>query len=148
MNLANHLTIKKILKVTIFPIIMMIFTSLYSIVDGLFISNFANKSSFAAVNLVMPFLMIIGSIGFMMGAGGTALVSRYLGQKEQEKANNSFSLIVYATIVMGLVISLSGFFFIVPIIKALGSINNETSPEMVSEAITYGRIIIWSCILR
>ena len=142
MNLSDHLTIKKILKVTIFPIIMMIFTSLYSIVDGLFISNFANKSSFAAVNLVMPFIMIIGSIGFMMGAGGTALVSRYLGQKEQEKANNSFSLIVYATIVMGLVISLSGFFFIVPIIKALGSINNETSPEMVSEAITYGRIII------
>ena len=105
MNLADHLTIKKILKVTIFPIIMMIFTSLYSIVDGLFISNFANKSSFAAVNLVMPFLMIIGSIGFMMGAGGTALVSRYLGQKEQEKANNSFSLIVYATIVIGIIIS-------------------------------------------
>ena len=142
MNLSDHLTIKRILKVTIFPIIMMIFTSLYSIVDGLFISNFANKSSFAAVNLVMPFLMIIGSIGFMMGAGGTALVSRYLGQRDQEKANNSFSLIVYATIVMGLVISLLGFFFIVPIIKALGSINNETSPEMVSEAITYGRIII------
>ena len=142
MNLSDHLTIKKILKVTIFPIIMMIFTSLYSIVDGLFISNFANKSSFAAVNLVMPFIMIIGSIGFMMGAGGTALVSRYLGQGEKDKANNSFSLIVYATIVMGIIISLLGFFFIVPIIKALGSINNETSPEMVSEAITYGRIII------
>ncbi len=142
MNLSEHLTFKKIFKATIFPIIMMIFTSLYSIVDGLFISNFANESSFAAVNLVMPFIMIIGSIGFMMGAGGTALVSRYLGQRDQEKANNSFSLIVYATIVMGLVISILGFFFIVPIIKALGSINNETSPEMVSEAITYGRIII------
>ncbi len=142
MNLSEHLTFKKIFKATIFPIIMMIFTSLYSIVDGLFISNFANESSFAAVNLVMPFIMIIGSIGFMMGAGGTALVSRYLGQRDQEKANNSFSLIVYATIVIGLVISILGFFFIVPIIKALGSINNETSPEMVSEAITYGRIII------
>ena len=142
MNLGEHLTFRKIFKVTIFPIIMMIFTSLYSIVDGLFISNFANESSFSAVNLVMPFIMIIGSIGFMMGTGGTALVSRYLGQQEKEKANNTFSLIVYSTIAMGILISLIGFFTIVPIIKALGSINSSTSEEMVSEAIIYGRIII------
>ena len=141
-HLGDHITFRRILKFTIFPIIMMVFTSLYSIVDGIFISNFSNPSSFAAVNLVMPFIMIVGSVGFMMGAGGSALVSKYLGQREEEKANNTFSLIIYATVIMGLVISVAGFFLMKPIVEALASLSSDTSEEMVSEAILYGRILI------
>lgn len=141
-QLGDHLNYRKIFNVTIFPIIMMVFTSLYSIVDGLFIANYANESSFAAVNLVMPFIMIVASIGFMMGTGGQALISKYLGQGKVEKANRSFSLIVYATIVIGILFSVLFVFTIEPIIKALGSINNTTSEEMVSEALKYGRILI------
>ncbi len=141
-HLSDHFTYKKIFKITIFPIVMMVFTSLYSIVDGIFISNFANESSFAAVNLVMPFIMIVGTVGFMMGTGGMALVAKLLGEKNQEKANQAFSLIVYATIVIGLVVSLICFLLIEPIVVAMGDINNTTSPEMVSEAILYGRILI------
>ena len=141
-TLGEHLNYKKIFRLTIFPIIMMVFTSLYTIVDGLFISNYANSSSFAAVNLVMPFIMIVGSVGFMMGTGGTALVSKYLGQGKKDKANQTFSLIVYSTIVLGLIVSVLGFILMKPIVIALGSINNDTSEEMVSEAILYGRILI------
>lgn len=141
-HLSDHFTLKKIIKITIFPIIMMVFTSLYSIVDGIFISNFANASSFAAVNLVMPFIMIVGTIGFMMGTGGMALVSRYLGEGNKDKANSTFSLIVYSTIVIGFIVSIVSFFLIEPIVRAMGSINNDTSEEMINEAIIYGKILI------
>lgn len=143
-HLNEHFTYKKIFKITIFPIIMMVFTSLYSIVDGIFISNFANESSFAAVNLVMPFIMIVGGIGFMMGTGGMALVGKLLGEGNKNKANQTFSLVVYSTIVIGLIVSAISFFLIEPIVKAMGNINNTTSEEMVKEAILYGRILI-SC---
>lgn len=146
-HLSDHFTYKKIFKITIFPIIMMIFTSLYSIVDGIFISNFANESSFAAVNLVMPFIMIVGTIGFMMGTGGMAYVAKLLGEKNQKKANQAFSLIVYATIVIGIIVSIICFFFIDPIVRAMGNINANTSEEMVNEAIIYGRILIASSVL-
>ena len=146
-HLSDHFTYKKIFKITIFPIIMMIFTSLYSIVDGIFISNFANESSFAAVNLVMPFIMIVGTIGFMMGTGGMAYVAKLLGEKNQKKANQAFSLIVYATIVIGIIVSIICFFFIDPIVRAMGNINVNTSEEMVNEAIIYGRILIASSVL-
>ncbi len=146
-HLSDHFTYKKIFKITIFPIIMMIFTSLYSIVDGIFISNFANESSFAAVNLVMPFIMIVGTIGFMMGTGGMAYVAKLLGEKNQKKANQAFSLIVYATIVIGIIVSIICFFFIDPIVRAMGNINANTSEEMGNEAIIYGRILIASSVL-
>ena len=94
-SISEHFTFKKISKITIFPIMLMVFISLYSVVDGLFIANFANNDAFAAVNLIFPFIMIIGSIGFMLGTGGTALVSKYLGEKRQEKANQTFSLIFW-----------------------------------------------------
>ena len=141
-HLSDHFTYKKIFKITIFPIVMMIFTSLYSIVDGIFISNFANESSFAAVNLVAPFIMIVGTLGFMLGSGGMAYVAKLLGEKNGEKANQAFSLITYATVVIGLVVSLAFVFLIAPIVRAMGSINTNTSEEMVTEAILYGRILI------
>ncbi|MCR4899129.1 MAG: MATE family efflux transporter [Acholeplasmatales bacterium] len=142
MLISEHLNYKKIFKLTIFPIIMMIFTSLYSIVDGIFVSNFSSDSAFAAVNLVMPFIMIVGSIGFMMGTGGTALVSKYLGEQNKEKANKAFSLIVYSTIIIGIVVSIISFVLMKPIVVAMGNINKDTSKEMVDEAIIYGRLLI------
>ena len=141
-HISDHFTYKNIFRFTIFPIIMMVFTSLYSIVDGIFISNFATRSAFAAVNLVFPLVFIIGSIGFMMGTGGTALVSKLLGEGKKEAANKAFSLIIYATIVIGTVVSIGGFFAVAPIVKALASISPDSSEEMVKEAIIYGKILI------
>ena len=140
-HLSDHFTYKKIFKIVIFPIIMMVFTSLYSIVDGVFISNFSTKASFAAVNLVFPIIFIVGSIGFIFGTGGSALVAKYLGEKRNEKANQTFSLIVYATLVVGSVFSIVFSFLIEPICLALGRISESSSPEMIEKAIIYGRIL-------
>ena len=140
-HLSDHFTFKKIFKITIFPMIMMVFTSLYSIVDGIFISNFANESSFAAVNLVFPIIFIVGSIGFIFGTGGSALVAKLLGEGRKDKANQTFSLITYSTIVIGFIFSLITFFLIEPIVNALGSLSTTSSEEMIKEAIKYGKIL-------
>ena len=142
-HLSDHFTYKKIFHLVIFPIIMMIFTSLYAIVDGIFISNFQNNpSSFAAVNLIFPFIMIIGSVGFMMGAGGTALVSKKLGEGKKEEANKTFSLIIYFTIGLGIVISIIGFFLIEPVVKLMAHLSKSDSENLISEAVLYGRILV------
>lgn len=140
-HLGDHFTFRKIFRITIFPIFMMVFTSLYTIVDGIFIANYAGESSFAAVNLVFPFVFIIGSIGFIFGTGGSALVAKMLGEKREEKANQTFSLIVYTTIVIGLVFSLASFFAIEPICAALGRLSPTATDEMIKEASKYGRIL-------
>ena len=85
-QLSDHFTIRRLLRFTAPSIIMMVFTSIYGVVDGLFVSNFAGKTPFAAINLIMPFVMVLGGIGFMIGTGGTALVSKILGEGDQEKA--------------------------------------------------------------
>ena len=122
---------------------MMVFTSLYSIIDGIFISNFSNNpSSFAAVNLIFPFIMIIGSIGFMMGAGGTALVSKKLGEGKKEEANRTFSLIIYFTIGLGIFISIVGFFLIEPVVTLMAHLSKSDSENLISEAVLYGRILV------
>ena len=142
-HISDHFTYSKILRMTAFPIVMMVFISLYSIVDGVFIANFTEGGdAFAAVNLVFPFIMIIGSIGFMMGTGGTAYVSKLLGEKNHEKANKSFSLIVYATIALGVIFSIGGYFLIEPIVKAMASISIDATEKMISDAILYGKILI------
>lgn len=142
LSISIHCTYKKIFYLVIFPIIMMVYTSLYCVVDGIFISNFStNPSSFAAVNLIFPFIMIIGSIGFMMGAGGTALVSKRLGEGNEEGANKTFSLIIYTTIIIGIIVSLIGFFLVEPVVDLMAKLSKEPSENMVSEAIKYGRIL-------
>ena len=142
-HLSDHFTYKKIFHLVIFPIIMMVFTSLYSIIDGIFISNYSNNpSSFAAVNLNFPFIMIIGSIGFMMGAGGTALVSKKLGEGKKEEANKTFSLIIYFTIALGVVISAVGFFLVKPVVVLMAHLSNSDSENLISEATLYGRILV------
>ncbi len=140
-HISEHFTYKKIFLITIFPIVMMVFTSLYWIVDGICTSNFAGASSFAAVNLAFPFISIIGAIGFMFGTGGTALVSKLLGEKKDEEANQTFSLIVYSTIVLGVIIAIIFYFLVEPIMVAMGNISETATDDMVREAIKYGKIL-------
>lgn len=136
-RLSDHFTIKKLLKAVVAPILMMVFTSIYSIVDGLFVSNFVGDSAFAGLNIIFPFTMIIGAIGFMFGAGGSALVSMKLGEGKKEEANCIFAGIVYFTIILGALISAVCFFFIEDIAILLGA-----TPEMLPHAVTYGKIIV------
>ena len=91
-SLSDHFTYQKLLRFVLPSIVMMVFTSIYGVVDGLFVSNFAGKTPFAAINLVMPFIMVLGGIGFMIGTGGTALVSKVLGEGETEKAKRYFTI--------------------------------------------------------
>lgn len=116
---------------------MMIFTSIYGVVDGYFVSNFVGKTSFAAVNFIMPFLMILGAIGFMFGTGGSALVSKTMGEGNKERANRDFSLFVYFSAVTGILIAIIGIIFIVPIAAMLGA-----EGTMLTDSVTYGRVIL------
>lgn len=141
-SISEHFTFKKISKITIFPIMLMVFISLYSVVDGLFIANFASNDAFAAVNLIFPFIMIIGSIGFMLGTGGTALVSKYLGEKRQDKANQTFSLIVYTTIAFGVVFSIVGSLLVKPVVNLMAHFSIDSTETMVEYAIQYGQIMM------
>lgn len=119
-QLSEHFTYSKLLRFTAPSIAMMVFISIYSIVDGLFVSNFVGEIPFAAVNIVFPFFMILGAIGFMIGSGGSALVAKTLGEKKKFKANQIFSLLVYTTVAIGIFVSVLGVTFIKPIITALG----------------------------
>lgn len=141
-HISEHFTYKKIFKATIFPIGMMVFISLYSVVDGLFISNFSNNNAFAAVNLIFPFVMVVGSIGFMLGTGGTALVSKYLGEKNQDKANKTFSLIVIATMVLGFVISIAGALLTKPVVLLMAHFSKDSTEKMIDYAIQYGQLMM------
>lgn len=114
-QLSEHFTYKKLFRFCLPTIAMMICTSLYVIADGYFVSNEVGKTAFAAVNLIMPFLMITGCFGFMIGTGGSALVGKTLGEGAQEKANRYFTMMVYLTLMIGVVLSVAGFLFMRPI---------------------------------
>ena len=118
-------------------IIMMIFISIYSVVDGVFVSNFVGKTPFTAINLIMPVYMLLGAIGFMVGTGGSALVSKLLGEGKTEKANSVFSLLIYASLIFGAAISLIVFIFIEPISRLLGA-----EAGMLDCCVLYGRILL------
>lgn len=141
-RISDHFTFKCIFKMTIAPILMMVFSSLYSVVDGFFVSNFAGKNAFTAVNLIFPVIMIVAGIGFMFGTGGSAFVSALLGKKEEEKAQKAFSMTIYFAFLFGLVLSMIIFFCIDPIVHGLASINESTSEETIQSAILYGRIMM------
>lgn len=136
-SLGEHFDYKKLIKFTIPTIIMMIFTSIYGVVDGLFISNIVGSDAFASVNLIMPFIMILGTLGFMIGTGGSALVSKTLGEGDKEKANQIFSMLIYFLLIAGLVLSILGFVFIEPIAKLLGA-----DSSTLSNCIIYGRVLL------
>ena len=136
-KLSDHFTVKKLLRFTLPSIAMMIFTSIYGVVDGFFVSNFVGKTPFAAVNFIMPFLMILGTIGFMFGAGGSALISKTMGEGDLEKANRTFSLLTYTVMLCGILFALLGILFLRPIAALLGA-----EGEMLEHCVTYGRIIL------
>ena len=107
-QLSDHFTYRRLLRFVLPSIVMMIFTSIYSVVDGLFVSNFVGKTPFAAVNLIMPFLMMLGCLGFMIGTGGSAIVAMTLGEGKKDLANAYFSMMVYVTIAAGILLSILG----------------------------------------
>lgn len=142
-HLYDHFTFRKLFRFTISPILMMLFTSIYWIVDGFFISNFAGSNEFAGVNLIFPIIMIVACVGFMFGAGGAALVGKRLGEGDVDKANRTFSLITYTTFIIGVVLSITFFFLIRPIAEGFAKINSvHTTERMIDAATMYGRIMI------
>lgn len=135
--LSDKFTYGKLLRFTAPSIIMMIFTSIYGVVDGFFVSNYVGKTPFAAVNFIYPFLMILGTAGFMFGTGGSAIVAKTLGENNEEKANRLFSFFVYISVALGAVIAVLAFIFIRPIAAAL-----HAEGELLENCVLYGRIFI------
>ena len=136
-KLSDHFSYKTLLRFTLPSIAMMIFTSIYGVVDGFFVSNFVGKTPFAAVNFIMPFLMILGAFGFMFGTGGSALVAKTMGEGDRERANKIFSLIVYVSLAVGIVIAVTGIIFLRPVARLLGA-----EGELLENCVKYGRIIL------
>ena len=136
-QLSDHFTYRRLIRFTLPSIAMMIFTSIYGVVDGLFVSNFVGETSFAAINFIMPFLMILGSFGFMFGTGGSALIAKTLGEGDREKAHRLFSMLTYISLAIGTVIAVIGIPFLEPICAILGA-----EGEMLEECVIYGRIIL------
>lgn len=136
-QLSDHFTYRRLLRFTLPSIAMMIFTSIYGVVDGFFVSNFAGKTPFAAVNLIMPALMILSTVGFMLGTGGTAIVARTLGEGEKERANEYFSLFVYLAFGLGIVFSVPGIVFARPLSALLGA-----EGALLENCVLYARIVL------
>ena len=136
-QLSDHFTIRKLLRFVLPSIVMMVFTSIYGVVDGLFVSNFVGKTPFAAINLVMPFLMILGGFGFMIGTGGSALVAKIMGTGDDETANRYFSMLIKLTLVSGLVLSILGVALMEPISRLLGA-----TDAMLADCVRYGRVVL------
>ena len=136
-QLSDHFTYKMLLRFVLPSIIMMVFTSIYGVVDGLFVSNFVGKTSFAAVNLVMPFIMIFGGIGFMFGTGGSALVAKTMGEGDKHRANQYFTMMIIMTLICGVIISTVGVIYMEPISIFLGA-----DEEMLADCVLYGRIVL------
>lgn len=136
-SLSEHFNFKKLMRFVLPSIIMMIFTSIYSVVDGIFVSNFVGTTSFAAINLIMPPLMIFGAVGFMIGAGGSAIVARTLGEGDIGRANEYFSMLIYFIAATGILLTAVGFFVIKPIAEVLGA-----RGQMLDDCVLYGRILL------
>lgn len=136
-KLSDHFTYKRLFRFVLPSIIMMIFTSIYGVVDGLFVSNFAGKTEFAAVNLIMPFPMLLGAFGFMIGTGGSAVVSKTLGEGKEDKAREYFSMLVYVTLATGVILSLLGVIFIRNIAEWLGA-----TDALMEYCVSYGRLLL------
>lgn len=134
-QLPDSFNYRKLLQFTFPSIVMMIFTSIYGVVDGFFVSNFAGKTPFAAVNFIMPMLLILGCVGFMFGTGGSALISKTLGEGKSRKANELFSMLVYVSIILGILLAVLGFFLIRPVAVIMGA-----EGELLEDCLLYGKI--------
>lgn len=138
-QLSEHFTVSKLLKFVAPSIIMMIFTSIYGVVDGFFVSNFVGKTQFAAVNLIMPFIMAVVTVGFMLGTGGSALVAKTLGEGDESKAKKYFSMIVYTALIGGIILSVISFFLVRPIAVLFGA-----EGELLEYSVLYAHILVFS----
>ena len=138
-QLSDHFNYNKLLRFVLPSILMMICTSVYGVVDGLFVSNFVGKTHFAAVNLVMPFLMAVVTIGFMIGTGGSAIVAKTLGEGKKEKANEYFTMLICLTVILGIIITILGLLFLRPIVIMLGA-----KGVLIEYCMTYGKMILFS----
>lgn len=136
-QISDSFNFKKLIRFTMPSIIMLIFTSIYGVVDGFFVSNYAGKTPFTAINFIMPYLIILGSCGFMFGTGGGALISKTMGEGSREKAKKLFSLIVYCSIACGILLAVLGLIFIKPIASMLGA-----EGQLLTDSVTYARIIL------
>ena len=136
-QLSDHFDYKKLLKFTLPSIVMMVFISIYSVVDGFFVSNFVGKTEFTAVNFIFPYIMLFGAIGFMFGAGGSALVAKTLGENDKEKANRIFSLVVYANLVVSIILTIVGLFTVEPVAVMLGA-----EGDLLKYSVIYGSILV------
>lgn len=136
-GLSEHFTYKKLIKFTLPTIIMMIFTSIYGVVDGIFVSNCVGSDAFAAVNLIMPAIMILGTIGFMMGTGGSALVSKTIGEGDKDKANRYFSMLIYLLAIIGFIFTVFGVIIVEPMAKLL-----DADENMLQDCVVYGRTLL------
>lgn len=136
-QLSDHFDYPRLLRFTLPSIVMMVFTSIYGVVDGFFVSNFAGKTPFAAVNFIFPVLMILGCTGFMFGTGGSALIAKTMGEGDREKANRIFSLLVYSAAALGAVLAVAGFLLMPTLARLLGA-----EGELLTNCVYYGRIVI------
>lgn len=135
-QLSEHFNYSKLLRFTAPSIAMMVFLSIYSITDGIFVSNFVGSTALAAVNIIFPFFTIFGAFGFMLGSGGNALVAKTLGENKKFKANQIFSLLIYTTIIFGVIVSVFGLLFLKPLVLAF-----KIKAELLEDSIIYGRIL-------
>ena len=135
--LSDHFNYRRLIRFTLPSIVMLVFTSIYGVVDGFFVSNFVGKTPFTAVNFIMPYLMILGAVGFMFGTGGGALIAKTMGEGDKAKANRIFSLIVYVSIACGFVLALVGMLCLRTIASFLGA-----EGQLLDDSVAYGRIIL------
>ena len=136
-QLSDHFTYNRLFRFVLPSIIMMIFTSIYGVVDGLFVSNFVGKTPFAALNLIYPFIQVLGVVGFMLGTGGSAYVGKTLGEGKKEEANKYFSLLIYTAIIAGVVLAILGIVFVRPVARFLGA-----DDAMIDYCVIYARVIL------
>ncbi len=136
-RLSDHFTLGRLLRFTLPSVIMMVVASLYSVVDGLFVSNLVGDLALSAVNIVMPIAMIVGAFGFMLGTGGSAIVARTMGEGDRDLANRYFSLFVWCVVGLGAALSLVCVIFMEPIVRLAGA-----SDLLVDDCVTYGRILL------
>lgn len=141
-SLSEHFTYPKIFKIVIGPVLMMIFSSFYSVVDGIFLSAYAGDGAFSGVNLIFPYIMILGGVGFMLGTGGVALVTKTLGEGDKKKANSYFSLVLYFAIALGVIITIVGYFTVEPFARMMASLSSSNTDLMIDAAIRYGHTMV------
>ena len=139
MDFSGHYNYRRLLRFTFPSIVMLVFTSIYGVVDGFFVSNFVGKTPFAAVNFIYPLLIMLGSVGFMFGTGGTALISKTMGEGDFKKANETFSMLVWTSAILGVLLAALGFFLLRPVASAMGA-----EGEMLAGCELYGGIILLS----